>query len=222
MSTYVLMRILESSPGRYDKGLHILTMGKVSDAYERLTEHITKGNRALDLGCGTGALSLRAAARGATVLGIDVNPQMLEIARRRAKQVGVESKVEFREAGVTDLENESAEKYDVVMSGLCLSELTEDEVSYALRQSFRILRPGGMLLVADEIVPESLVKRMLNAVVRFPLAILAYLWTQTTSHALKDLPLRVERAGFALESERTSNLGSLMELVARRPAVNGQ
>jgi len=222
MSTYVLMRILESSPRRYDKGLHILTMGKLADAYERLTEHIAKGDRALDLGSGTGALSLRAAGKGAAVLGIDVNPQMLEIARHRAKQVGLDSRVEFREAGVTDLESESAETYDVVMSGLCLSELTEDEVSYALRQSFRALRPGGLLLLVDEIVPEDARKRILNAIVRFPLAILAYLWTQTTTHALKGLPLRVERAGFILESERTSNLGSLMELVARKPAVNGQ
>jgi ubiquinone/menaquinone biosynthesis C-methylase UbiE len=220
MSTYVLMRILESSPERYDKGLHILTMGKVADAYGRLMEHVTRGDRALDLGCGTGALTLRAVGKGATVLGIDVNPQMLEIARHRAEKAGVEGSVEFREAGITDLENETAENYDLVMSGLCLSELTEDEVSYALRQSFRILRLDGLLLLADEVVPENLVKRILNAVVRFPLAILAYLWTQTTTHALKDLPLRVHRAGFVLESERTSNLDSLMELVARKPAGN--
>jgi cyclopropane fatty-acyl-phospholipid synthase-like methyltransferase len=222
MGIYVLMRILESSPGRYDRGLHILTMGRVSDAYDRLVEHVMRGDRVLDVGCGTGALSLRAAARGAQVLGIDVNAQMLEIARQRAQQAEFEDKVEFREMGVAELDSEKSGGYDVVMAGLCLSELTPDELSYALQQSLRILGPGGLLLLADEVVPDRIVERLVNAVVRFPLAILAYVWTQTTTHALRDLPQRVQGAGFTLESQRTSNLGSLMELVARKPAGPGK
>jgi len=57
------MRILESAPSRYDKGLRILTMGRLDDAYDRLTSGIEQGQRVLDLGCGTGALTLRAARK---------------------------------------------------------------------------------------------------------------------------------------------------------------
>jgi len=48
MSTYILMKILETAPGRYDKGIRILTLGRLGKAYDRLTSHIRKGQRALD------------------------------------------------------------------------------------------------------------------------------------------------------------------------------
>lgn len=50
MSTCVLMRILESSPRRYDAGIRLFTLGRVDEAYNRLADHIQPGQRALDLG----------------------------------------------------------------------------------------------------------------------------------------------------------------------------
>jgi ubiquinone/menaquinone biosynthesis C-methylase UbiE len=216
VSTYVLMRILESAPSRYDRGLRILTWGRLDRAYGRLASHVEEGWRVLDLGCGTGALTLRAAARGAWVKGIDVNPQMLEIARQRARAAGLMGRVDFCEMGVAELDGEQENSYEAVMSGLCFSELTGDEVSYALGQAQRLLKPGGLLLLADEVVPKSLTRRLLHTTLRIPLAILAYLWTQTTTHAVEDLPQRVEQAGFVVESVTVTNLESLMSLVARK------
>jgi len=59
MSTYVLMRVLESAPRRYDLGIRLLTLGRVDRAYDRLASQIESGQRVLDLGCGTGALAVR-------------------------------------------------------------------------------------------------------------------------------------------------------------------
>ena len=67
--SYVLMKILESAPYRYDKGIRILTLGKIDKAYDRLTERIKKNDKVLDIGCGTGMLTIRAAMKGATVTG---------------------------------------------------------------------------------------------------------------------------------------------------------
>jgi ubiquinone/menaquinone biosynthesis C-methylase UbiE len=61
MSTYVLMKIFEVFPRRYDKGIRLLTFGKLDKVYDRLVSPIKKGDRVLDIGCGTGAISLRAA-----------------------------------------------------------------------------------------------------------------------------------------------------------------
>jgi ubiquinone/menaquinone biosynthesis C-methylase UbiE len=215
------MRILESAPGRYDRGLRFLTLGRLDAAYDRLVSHVEEGQRVLDLGCGTGALALRAAGKGAWVKGIDVNPQMLEIARQRASEAKLDERVQWAEMGVAELANEESASYDVVMAGLCFSELTVDEVRFALAQTRRMLEPGGLLLVGDEVVPDSLLRRAVNGLVRLPLSLLVYLWTQTTTHAVRDLPQRVEKAGFVVESERLTNLGSFIELVARKPAGLG-
>jgi len=58
------MKILESAPSRYDKGIHILTLGRLDKAYDSLTSHIKKGQKIIDLGCGTGILTLKAAKLG--------------------------------------------------------------------------------------------------------------------------------------------------------------
>jgi len=211
------MKILESAPNRYDKGIRVLTFGRLDKAYDRLTSHIKKGQRVLDLGCGTGALTLRAAQKDAKVKGIDVNAQMLEIAQQRAHEAGLTQNMELCEMGVAELGSEASESYDVVMSGLCFSELTEDELIYTLKEVKRILKPGGRLLVADEARPQNILGRMLHGLIKFPFAIITYLITQTTTHAVKDLPGRIEKAGFLRESVRSSRLGNFIELVGRKP-----
>jgi demethylmenaquinone methyltransferase/2-methoxy-6-polyprenyl-1,4-benzoquinol methylase len=217
MSTYVLMRILESAPRRYDLGIRLLTFGSVGRAYDRLASHVEAGQRVLDLGCGTGALALRAARRGAQVRAIDVSAAMLELAARRAREAGLESRVEFAEMGVAELDGEEPRSYDAVTSGLCFSELSEDELAYALAQVMRILKPGGLLLVADEVTPRSLSGRILFRGIRAPLAALTWLVTQQTTHPIAGLPEIVRRAGFTIVSVRSSGLRGFAEVVARRP-----
>jgi ubiquinone/menaquinone biosynthesis C-methylase UbiE len=220
MSTYVLMRILESAPRRYELGIRLLTLGRLDKAYDRLASRIEPGQRVLDIGCGTGALTLRAARRGAQVKGIDINAQMLEIAAERAKSAGLTESVELAEMGVAELDAEDAQRYDAVTSGLCLSELSEDEVRYALKQSARILRPGGLLLIADEIRPRGFARRLIHSVVRAPLVALTYVITQQTTHPASNLRQELEAAGFAIVSLRLNRLGSFGEFVARRPAAS--
>jgi cyclopropane fatty-acyl-phospholipid synthase-like methyltransferase len=217
MSTYVLMKILESAPARYDRGIRILTLGALDAAYDRLTAPIQKGDRVLDIGCGTGALSLRAARRGAAVVGIDVNPAMLDIAKKRTEESRLGDRVTFREMGVAELDGEPGGTYDDVVSGLCFSELSGDELAFTLAQARRLLRPGGLLLAADEVRPEGAVRRVLNALVRIPMAVITYLLTQTTTRAVAGLPEKVTDAGFVVTSVRRSRLGGFMELSARNP-----
>jgi len=211
------MKVLEYLPRRYNEGIRILTLGKLESAYDRLTSHIEEGQRVLDLGCGTGALTLRAAMKGAKVKGIDINPQMLDIARGKIVEANLASKVEVCEMGVGELGAERRESYDVVMGGLCFSELTEDELSYALRQVKEILKPAGLLLIADEVRPKSISKLMLNWLIRLPLVVFTYLITQATTKPVMDLPEKIQGAGLVIESAKLSKMESFIELVARKP-----
>jgi demethylmenaquinone methyltransferase/2-methoxy-6-polyprenyl-1,4-benzoquinol methylase len=217
VSTYVLMKILESAPSRYDAGIRLLTLGKVDEVYDRLASHVKSEQRVLDVGCGTGALTLRAAQQGAKVKGIDVNAQMLEIAQQRVSEAGLLQDIELCEMGVAELGGEESESCDVVMSGLCFSELTEDELTYTLKEAQRILKPGGLLLVADEVVPRNVAKRILNWLTRLALVVVTYAITQTTTNAVERLPERVAEAGFLVESVKTDGLGSFMELIGIKP-----
>jgi demethylmenaquinone methyltransferase/2-methoxy-6-polyprenyl-1,4-benzoquinol methylase len=213
----VFMRALESAPGRYDRGIRLLTLGKADALRDWLASHFQSGWRVLDLGAGTGALALQAVSRGAEVVAIDVNPAMLDIARRRAEAAGLEERITWREMGVAEMDDFPDRTFDGISAGLCFSELSRDERRYALRQARRILRPEGRLLLLDEMRPDSPLHRLLYAVVRIPLGALTWLLTQTSTHPLPDLGVLLEQLGFEVVEQRTALLGSLVAVVARPP-----
>ncbi|MBN1883815.1 MAG: class I SAM-dependent methyltransferase [Deltaproteobacteria bacterium] len=221
MSTYVLMKILESSPDRYDRGIRFLTLGQLDEAYDRLTSHIRPGDRVLDIGCGTGALTLRALARGGVVTAMDINPAMMDVAKKKVGAYRAEigeaaGDMVFLEMGVAEMDDLETGGYNVVMSGLCFSELTDDETAYALGHVHRILKNRGMLLIGDEVPPGGIFRRFFYMLVRIPLAALTYLVTQTTTGAIKNLESRVASANLEIESVRRHGIGGFMELIARK------
>lgn len=103
---------------------------------------IRRGQRVLDVACGTGALTVAVAARvspGGTVLGLDANPDMLAVARR--KHAGIE----WHDGRAESLPFPDA-SFDAVVSQFGLMFFS-DRVA-ALREMQRVLRPGGHLAVA--------------------------------------------------------------------------
>ncbi len=217
MSTYVLMKILESTPDRYDRGIRMLTLGMVDRAYDRLAAHINKGEHVLDIGCGTGALTLRAASKGALVKGIDINAGMLEIAKKRLLDAGFAQNAGFSETGVAELGDETAGSYDVIMSGLCFSELSEDELAYTLKQANRLLKPGGLILIADEVVPGGVFRKIFHWLFKMPLMIITYIVTQAGTRAVRDLPKKVKENGFSIESVWFNRIRDFIVLAGRKP-----
>lgn len=214
MSLYVLMKILESAPERYDKGIDILSMGKYNAAYDRLISHIKRGQNVLDIGCGTGALTLRAANKGARVKGIDLNAQMLEIAKKNASELKLSQNTEFCEMGIAELESIGSQTFDVIISSLCFSELSEDELTYTLNQANRIVKPDGILLIADEVRATHILKKILNTLIRIPLKAITWVLTQTTTNAVSNLPVKVEQAGFQIKEIRLNKMENFIELKA--------
>jgi len=214
------MRILESAPYRYDKGINILTLGKIGKAYDRLVENIKENQNVLDIGCGTGMLIIRAALKGAKITGIDINPEMLEIAQIRIKNADFTDNVIFKEIGVAELDSFEENEFDIIMSGLCFSELSEDELNYTLKFSKKLLKQNGLMIIVDEVKSKSFFFRFLNFIIRIPLVIITYILTQTTSRAIKGLEKKVTKAGFKIESIKRNRLRNFIELTAKNIKEN--
>jgi ubiquinone/menaquinone biosynthesis C-methylase UbiE len=111
---------------------------------------------ALDIGCGTGFLSLELAARGHRVTGVDFAPAMLALARQKAAERG--AAIRFEEADAEQLPFAAA-SFDLAISRHLLWTLPHPEA--AIDEWIRILRPGGRLVVVDgqaeiSAVPEPL------------------------------------------------------------------
>lgn len=108
----------------------------------------------LDLGCGTGTLAILAkqAHPHATVVGMDGDPRILGMARRKAERAGVA--VQFDEGMAYALPYPDA-SFDAATATLMLHHLTPDQRAQTLVEARRVLRPGGRLVLADIASPHN-------------------------------------------------------------------
>jgi demethylmenaquinone methyltransferase/2-methoxy-6-polyprenyl-1,4-benzoquinol methylase len=154
-------RLFTTIAPRYDLATRILSYGQDQRWKDRLVARadVRGGDAALDVACGTGDLAGRLAAAGARVIGIDLAPEMLAVARRRYAGY-----VRWAAADIGALPF-AAGTFDVVTAGYGLRNVPDLDAS--LRELARVLKPGGRLLSLDFERPARLPIR---------LAYLAYLW----------------------------------------------
>jgi|SRR3990172_12245317 len=106
------------------------------------------GEKVLDVGCGTGRLTFAALdrAQGAVIHGIDASPEMIGVARGKARRRKAE--VDFQTAAIEKLPFGDA-GFDLVLSGFMLHHLPEDVKKSGIAEVARVLKPGGRFVAVD-------------------------------------------------------------------------
>jgi len=127
---------------------------------------LQSGENVLDVGCGTGGVTIPAKIRigeNGNAAGIDPAPEMIDIARRKASRAGLE--IDFR-VGVIESLPFPDRTFDAVTSSLMMHHLPEHVQVKGLAEIRRVLKPGGRLLIADMMRPSpSFLRRFFTSLV---------------------------------------------------------
>ncbi len=146
---------------RYDLLCAIFFGGRRRRVFTRLAElsGAGRGDRILDVGCGTGYFTrVMAAAVGpdGTAHGVDPSRAVID----RARGVTRAGNCTFSE-GIAQALGAADGSYDVVVSSLMIHHLPDELRQPAIGEMFRVLRPGGRLLIAEFRPPTSRIGRRL-------------------------------------------------------------
>lgn len=218
--SYVYMKALEKKAEKYDKGIKILTLGKLPKIKREILHHYLQENdKILDIGMGTGTFAAACVQSGKNLkfTGIDKSEKMLEIARKNLKETNLSTDVEILKLSVVALETTfQTEKFDKVTAILSFSELYTAERQFCLEQIHRLLKPNGQLIVVDETRPSVWWKKFLYGIIRIPLVILTFFQTQLTTKPLDNFETQLSESNFELLEQKRYLLDSLTLYRARK------
>jgi ubiquinone/menaquinone biosynthesis C-methylase UbiE len=144
-------------------GPYQLITETILDIHEIVVDQLDPrpGLKWLDLACGTGAVAERAAERGASVTGVDLAPALIETAKERAVERGLEIDYRVGDCEALDLADGS---FDAV-SSTCGIMFAPDHEATA-RELARVTSPGGRITLANW-TPEGGLGRMFGVMAPF-------------------------------------------------------
>lgn len=144
----------------YDKLNHILSLNIDKGWRRKAVKEIAdsaKPLRVLDVACGTGDFTIeiaRKAAEGSSIIGIDLSEGMMKVGREKLKAAGIDATLEYGDCEALTYPGSS---FDRVSVGFGVRNFEHLEIG--LKEMYRVLKPGGKLVILELSVPSNPVIR---------------------------------------------------------------
>jgi ubiquinone/menaquinone biosynthesis C-methylase UbiE len=198
----------------YDAAVNIMTLGQARRLRSLTVDQalLKPGESVLDVGSGTGAVTIPAKMKVGSkgrAAGIDPAPEMIAVARQKAKQAGLD--IDFR-VGVIESLPFSDATFDVVTSSLMMHHLTDRLRVKGLAEIWRTLKPGGRILIADMRRPTG------SAFSRFFTSVVFH-HGHVVEFGLQDLPGLLKEAGFVEVEQLDTHFLTIGFVRAKKPAA---
>lgn len=150
--TEIIYRFFSGNAASYDRVVHLFTLRADRAWKEEILELLpVHAKRVLDLACGTGILTLALARRypEAEIIGVDIMPEYLEVARHKAEQANLRN-VNFIHGRAEEVNLDGA--MDCI-TGSYLAKYAD--LGLLTQKAASLLRPGGILVLHDFVYPSN-------------------------------------------------------------------
>jgi ubiquinone/menaquinone biosynthesis C-methylase UbiE len=196
-------RIQDKEAPRYDRQMGVFDRILFAGGREWACSQVS--GEVLELAVGTGR-DLPYYPADVRLTAIELSPRMLEIARKRAAQLGRDVDLRIGDAQALELEDQSFDNA-IITFGLCT--IPDDRA--ALTEAHRVLSPGGRLVLLEHVRSPSLPVRALQRVLD-PLSV-----RFAADHLMRDPLDYLANVGFEIESVERLKRGIVERVVARKP-----
>ncbi len=207
------MKMLEREPSTYESGFTALTKGVNVEVQDWIVGRVSKGNAILEVGCGPGVLAAKLAQKGCLVTAIDSNPAMIEHAKAN-NAASSANPIDFQQ-GTAQVLPPHEGGYDNIVTTFLLSELGPLTQQIFLRTAWDVMKPGGMLYIAEEFVPKGM-RRVAFAVKRWWYLRKLKRHRAGVTHPLAYFTAYLQPIGFEVVAEQTWNGGAIRALAIRK------
>ena len=207
-------RTLDHAAFVYDFLEPILLLGKQAQYDSQIVTllKLKEVDRILDLGCGTGVLTRMIAdhldsGAGGVSIGIDAAAKMINVARKKRQS----DTCRFEVAAAEDLPF-ADETFDAAVSSLFFHHVPLDLKEKALSEAYRVLVPGGRLVIADMHKPTTWMGALVSHISRW-----FFLQPQIGENIRGVLPQLIEKAGFQPPKHVSTYFGYIATFTSRKP-----
>jgi ubiquinone/menaquinone biosynthesis C-methylase UbiE len=180
----------------YDAFVKFLTLGQDGALRRKTLERaaLKPTDVVLDVGCGTGDLTIAASKQAGQVTGIDAAPEMIEVARKKAARARVSTTFQLEAIERLSFKDGT---FDLVLSSLMMHHLPGDLKLRGLKEVYRVLKPGGRILIVEGSRPTG----------RAPLPLKLLMSHMIHGGGIEELPALLQQAGFIEATRGPLHLG---------------
>ncbi len=177
---------------------------------KKTQKYLTQESKVLEIGCGTGTTALHHAPFAGEILATDISANMVEIARKKASEAGIEN-VRFQQATVEDFQGEP-NSYDVILA-LNIIHLLEDPAA-AIKKMYGLLKPGGYFVTGTVCLGDVLFSPW-----RIAIPVMRLLNKIPPVRYLKRVQLMtyIADAGFEIDYEKPAKRGEAAFVILKKP-----